>query len=129
MYFAYSVIFLGFFVGTVLHIIFYVSFCLCVPCCDVRYDLRIKKNFGTSLPPVVCKGGSCLLYFICVYCVKWCSTHIVLCFCFVFLRLVYSMLTVSLEYLFWLPLRCSLAFTNGNIVHLMCIEFIYHHRT
>jgi hypothetical protein len=129
MYFAYSVIFLGFFCGDrVAHYFL----CIFLPLCSVLWcPLRSSHNFffGTSLPPVVCKGGSCLLYFICVYCVKWCPTHIVLCFCFVFLRLVYSMLTVSLEYLFWLPLRCSLAFTNGNIVHLMCIEFIYHHRT
>ena len=32
-----------------------------------------------------------------IVCVKWCSTHIVLCFCFVFLRLVYPMLPVSLD--------------------------------
>ena len=30
-------------------------------------------------------------------CLKWCPTHIVLCFCFVFLRLVYPMLPVSLD--------------------------------
>jgi hypothetical protein len=30
-------------------------------------------------------------------CVKWCPTYIVLCFCFVFLRLVYPMLSVSLD--------------------------------
>jgi hypothetical protein len=63
-------------------------------------------------------------------CAKWCPTHIVLCFCFIFLRLVYSMLPVSLDCLFliapsvfsnvylkllwivyfWLPLRYSLTF-------------------
>jgi hypothetical protein len=26
-----------------------------VPCCDVRYDFRIKTIFGSSLPSVVCK--------------------------------------------------------------------------
>ena len=26
-----------------------------VPCCDVRYDLRIKTMFGSSLPQVVCR--------------------------------------------------------------------------
>jgi hypothetical protein len=31
-------------------------------------------------------------------CVKWCQTHIVLCSCFVFLRLVYHILPVSLEF-------------------------------
>jgi hypothetical protein len=39
--------------------------------CDVRYDLRMKAMFGSSLPLVVC--GCNLRY---------------LCFCFVFLRLV-----------------------------------------
>ena len=63
-------------------------------------------------------------------CAKWCPTHIVLCFCFIFLRLVFPMLPVSLECLFlidpsvfsnvylqflwivyfWLPLRYSLTF-------------------
>ena len=33
-----------------------------VPCCDVRYDFRIKTMFGSSLPPV---GG--LICVICVY--------------------------------------------------------------
>ena len=40
--------------------------------------------------------GSCLIQVICVCCAQWCSTHIVLCFCFVFLRIVYPMLPVSL---------------------------------
>ena len=35
-----------------------------------------------------------LFMFACVY---WCPTHIVLCFCFVFVRLVCHMLPVSLE--------------------------------
>ena len=30
-------------------------------------------------------------------CVQWCPTHIMLCFCFVSLRLVYPMLPVSLD--------------------------------
>ena len=32
-----------------------------------------------------------------VYNIQWCQTHIVLCFCFGFLRLVYPMLPVSLN--------------------------------
>ena len=35
------------------------------------------------------------MLFVFVY-VWWCPTHVVLCFCFVFLRLVYPMLPVSL---------------------------------
>ena len=41
--------------------------------------------------------GSCFIYIVCV---QWCPTHIVLCF--VFLRLVYPMLPVSLECPFFL---------------------------
>jgi len=36
-----------------------------VSCCDVRYDFYIKTMFGSSLPPVVCRGV-CLIYVICV---------------------------------------------------------------
>ena len=36
-------------------------------------------------------------YFCLFVFVQWCPTHIVLCFCFVFLRLVYPMLPVSLD--------------------------------
>jgi len=43
-------------------------------------------------------------------CIKWCPTHIVLCFSFVFLHLVCPVLPVSLDWPFWLPLRCSLMF-------------------
>ena len=103
--------FLFFFCGDRVAHYFYVSFCLFVPCCDVRYDLRIKTSFGTSLPPVVCRGVHVFFTLFVFAYVKWCPTHIVLCFCFVFLRLVYPMLPVSLDYLFWLPLRCSLTFT------------------
>jgi hypothetical protein len=68
----------------------------CVPCCDVRYDSRMGMMFGSSLPPVICKKiVSCLF--------RFCLTahsgvqHILLCFCFGFLRLVYLMLPVSLD--------------------------------
>ena len=27
-----------------------------VPCCDVRYDFRLKTMFGSSLPPVLVGG-------------------------------------------------------------------------
>ena len=38
--------------------------------------------------------GPCLIYVICVY---WCPTLIAFCFCFIWLRLVYPMLPVSLD--------------------------------
>jgi len=38
-----------------------------VPCCDVRYNFRIKTKFGTSLPPVVCRRAHALFtLFVCV---------------------------------------------------------------
>ena len=42
----------------------------------------------------------CVLFFLSSSCVWRCPTHIMLCFCFVFLRLVYPMLPVSRDYLF-----------------------------
>jgi hypothetical protein len=41
-----------------------------VPCCDVRYDLRIEAMFGSSLPPFVCRMCHVLFMifmFVCVY--------------------------------------------------------------
>jgi hypothetical protein len=62
--------------------------------------LRYLCLFGSSLPPVVCRRAHFLLtLFVFVY-VSWCPTHIVLCFGFVCLRLVYPMLPVSLDYPF-----------------------------
>jgi hypothetical protein len=70
-----------------------------VPCCDVSYDFSIKIMFGSSLPLVICKRAHVLFaVFVFVFvCVWWCPAHIVMCFCLVFLRLVYHMLPVSLD--------------------------------
>ena len=70
-----------------------------VLCYDVCYDFHIKTMFGSSLPPVVCRRAHVLFtLFVFVY-VWWCPW---LCcvFCFVFLRLVYPMLPVSLDFPF-----------------------------
>jgi hypothetical protein len=57
-----------------------------------------KMKFGSSLPPVVCRRAHVLFtLFVCVY---WCPTHIVLCFCFIFLPHVYTILPVSLCFCF-----------------------------
>ena len=74
----------------------------------VRYDFRIKTMFGSSLPSVV-------LFTLFVFvCTQRCTTHIVLRFYLVCLRLVYHMLSVSLDFPFFLlTLRCFLAFTEG----------------
>jgi hypothetical protein len=70
---------------------FFVLFCVFtfwVRCCDVRYNFSIKKMFGSSLPPVACRRAHVLFTLFVFVCIYWCPTHIVLCFCFVFLRLV-----------------------------------------
>ena len=89
-----------------------------VPFCHVRYDFRINMMFGHPLLPVVCRTHVLFTLFVFV-CVYWCPTHIVLCFCFVFLLLVanFSGLSVVdypfviLQFLwivrFWLPFRYS----------------------
>ena len=59
-----------------------------VPCCDVRYDFRIKTMFRSSLLPVVCKRAHVIFTLYVIVFVQWCPTHIVLHFCFAFLRLV-----------------------------------------
>ena len=64
-------------------------------CCDVRYDFRIKTMLGSYLPPVVCRRGwaQVLLTLFVFVCVQWCTTHIVLCLCFV----LFVLLPVSLD--------------------------------
>ena len=59
-------------VGSVLLI--FLVFCRCpimcplfwFPCCDVRYELRIKTTFGSSLPPVVCRMPMSYLRYLCL---------------------------------------------------------------
>ena len=53
-------------------------------------------KFASSFPPVVCRRMH-VLFMLCFFCIYWCPTHIVLCFCFAFLRLVNPMLPVSLD--------------------------------
>ena len=91
-----------------------------VPCCDVRYDFRIKTMFGSSLPPVVCRRAHVLFTLFVFACVKWCPMHIVLCF--VFLRLVWPMLRVSLDRPF---LIAPLVFSNFYWNSIMPNSVIY----
>ena len=72
----------------------------------------IGLMFGSSLPPVVYRRAHVLftLFVLFVYIVLSNTYCVVLCFCFVFLRLVYPMLPVSLDCPFFLPLRYSLTF-------------------
>ena len=54
-------VFSWFFYGVrVAHLLGFCVVLLCifafgVPCCDVRYDFRMKAMFGLYLPPVVCR--------------------------------------------------------------------------
>ena len=84
-----------------------------VPCCDVRYkpcSVRLYHQlFVRGLINIL------LMLFVLVY-IKWCPPHIVLCFCVVFLHLVYPMLPVSLDIHFRLPIWYSLTFISKKIV-------------
>jgi hypothetical protein len=54
-------------------LLIFFSFCCCpimclyVPCCDVRYDFRIKTMFGSSFPPVICRRPLSYLRYFCLF--------------------------------------------------------------
>ena len=78
--------------------------------------------FGSRLPPVVCRRAH-VLFMLFVFICIWCPTHIV--FCFVFLRLVYPMLTVSLDCFCFVFLRLvypMLSVSLGCVVFLFCFS-------
>jgi hypothetical protein len=84
---AYYAVFLIFLVFCV---VILCVFTFWVPCCDVRYDFRIKTMFGPSLPSVVCRRAH-VLYTLFVFVVS--NTYcVVSLFCFSL-----SMLPVSLD--------------------------------
>jgi hypothetical protein len=71
-----------------------------VPCCDVRYDFRIKSMLGSSLPPVVYRVVL-VLFTLFVLCLRIVVSNIYcVVFLFGFLRFVYPVLPVSLDYPF-----------------------------
>ena len=37
-----------------------------VPCCDLRYDVRIQTMFGSSLPPGACRRAESFLRYLCL---------------------------------------------------------------
>ena len=78
-----------------------------VPCCDVRCGFRMKRMFGSSLSPVVCRRSHVLFRLFLFVCIWWCLTHIVLC-----LRLMYlccQFLCMDCPFLI-VPFGCSLTF-------------------
>ena len=80
----------------------------------------LKTMFGSSFPPVVCRKEHVLFTLFVFILVWWCPTHIVLCFCFVLLRLVYPMLSVSLDCPF---LIAPSVFSNVYIGHVYLTVF------
>jgi hypothetical protein len=80
-------------------VVLFCVFTFWVPCCDVRYDFRIKTMFGLFLPPVVCRRAHVLFTLFVFVCVKWCPTQLCCVFVlFVFvLCLVFTMLHVSMD--------------------------------
>jgi hypothetical protein len=88
---------------------------------------RIKTMFGSSLPPVVCRRDRVLFKLFLFVCVLWCPTHILLCFCFVYLRLRCQFRWIIH---FWLPLRYSLtfiylAYNFSQIANFLFSELFY----
>jgi hypothetical protein len=71
--------------------------------CPLRFPH--KNDVRLSIPPVVCRRAHVLIPLFVFVCVLWCPIYIVLCFCFVFLRLVYPMLPVSLNCFCFVCLR------------------------
>jgi hypothetical protein len=108
------------------------------------YKCSTYTIYGLCLPPVVCRMAH-VLFTLLFFCVEWCPTHIVLCFCFVCLRLVW-ILSVSLycpfliapsvfsnvylQFLcivhFWLPLRYSLTFISSSTFNILCKKETQH---
>ena len=95
--------------------------------------------FCSSLPPEVCRRVHVLFMLFVFACVQWCPTHVVLCFCFVFLHLVaiFSGLSIfdcpfGILYLFIVffvfsdKVRGDCLFVSvGRIVDHYCLNFLF----
>jgi hypothetical protein len=90
-------------------------------CVSLRYEFRVVmsvaisawKRFSGRFYLQLFVGGACLIYVICVWLCIVVSTHIGLCFCFVFFlcTLYYQFLWIAY---IWLPHWYSLAFIYTN---------------
>jgi hypothetical protein len=60
--------------------------------CSLRFPHKTMP-----LPLVVWRTANVVFMLFVFVCVYWCPEHILLCFCFVYLRLVYPILSVSLH--------------------------------
>jgi len=80
-----------------------------------RINLRIKQ-YVPSLPSVICRRAHVLFKLFVFVCLSWYRTHIVLCFCFVFLCHVYTVLSVSLDCPFFIvPSIFSNVYFNDHL--------------
>jgi hypothetical protein len=77
-------------------------------CCDVRYDFHIKRCSVRLYLQLFVGGLTSYLHYLCLF--AYSGVHIVLCFCFVFLRLCTLCCQFLLIVHFWLPLRYSVTF-------------------
>ena len=67
-----------------------------VPCCDAGYDFHIKTMFGSSFPPVVCRGAH-VLFMLFVY------SGVQLILCCVFVLFFFVLCTLCCQFL-WIVL-------------------------
>ena len=81
-------------------------FTIRVPCCDVCYDFHMETMLDSSLPPVVYRRARVLFasYLYASVIVVSNTYCVVFLFCFVFLRLVWALLPVSLDCPFFIGL-------------------------
>jgi hypothetical protein len=94
------------FVCLVLCVVLFCVFTFWVPCCDVRYDFRIKTMFCSFLPPVVCRRAQVLFTLFVLVSNTYC---VVFLFCLSWSDAPYVASFPGLSP-FWLPLRYSLTF-------------------
>jgi hypothetical protein len=81
-----------------------------------------KTMFGSSLPPVVCKRAHVLLTLFVYACGEWCTTHVVLVFCFFFVVVFFVLCNLRCQFL-WivhvgLPLQYSLSFIDISTLNV-----------
>jgi hypothetical protein len=85
--------------------------------CPLRFPHRNDVRFAFT-SNCLCER-SCIIYVICVCLRITVSNTYCAVLCFLFLRLVYHMLPVSLDCQFWLPLQYSLTFSKSSTRSLM----------
>ena len=66
----------------------------------ISVTISALKRYSVRLSLQLFVRGLMLFALFVFVCIQWCPIHIVLCLCFVFLRLVYPILPVSLDCLF-----------------------------